>query len=411
MREILFLAHRIPFPPNRGDKIRSHNLLRRLSRIAPIHVATFAEDDADLAEEVELAGLARSYRVVRRTKPLILAGLQSLVTGSPVSLRAFHDHALADYVRKVLRERDIGTIFIFSSQMGQYVPADFTGRVVADFVDCDSLKFESYAKRRRGITWPILTREGRLMRHEEARIAARADVSLLISDEEAALFSERLTSEERSRADVRVLRNGIDSVAFDPRECLPEPGLDELPAPRLIFTGQMDYPPNVDAVVRATHQIMRLVRKIRPQATFHVVGRNPGEEVKALHGVNGTRVWGAVADIRPWLRGADMALVPLNIGRGVQNKVLEAMAMALPAVLTTPAATGIPAADGEEFVIADSDADLAAAVLRLARDKDGRQAIGQAARRFVVDRFSWAGALADLPQIVGARRLAARDAG
>ena len=411
MGDILFLAHRMPFPPNRGDKIRSHHLLRRLARIAPVHVATFAEDDADQAEEVELAGIARSYRTVRRAKPLILAGLQSLVSGLPVSLHAFRDHALTDYVRQVLRGHDIGTIFVFSGQMGQYVPSDFTGRVVVDFVDCDSLKFENYAKHRGGITRPILSREGRLMRDEEARLATRADVSLLISEEEAALFTARLTPGERSRANVRVLRNGIDSLAFDPHDGLPEPRLDELPAPRLIFTGQMDYPPNVDAVVRAARQIMPLIRKARPQATFHIVGRSPTEEVKALHGVNGTRVWGAVDDIRPWLRGADMALAPLVIGRGVQNKVLEAMAMALPTVLTAPAATGIPAADGDEFVVADNDADLAAAVVRLARDNEEAHRIGQAARRFVVDRFSWAGALADLPEIVGARRPPVTDAG
>ena len=403
MREILFLSHRIPFPPNRGDKIRSHNLLKRIAQIAPVHVATFAEDDADMAEEVELAGVAKTYRLLHRTKPLILAGLQSLVSGQPVSLHAFYDHSLAHYVHETLQNNPIGTIFIFSGQMGQYIPQDFAGRVVADFVDVDSLKFENFARRPRNLGRLIFAREGRLLRNEESRIATRAEVSLLISSEEAALFSGRLAAEKRQLVDVRVLRNGIDSSFFDPGACLLEERVDDLPSPRLIFTGQMDYPPNVDAVVRAANEIMPLVRAKFPAASFHIVGRSPQGSVEALDGLNGTRVWGEVTDIRPWLKSSDMALVPLTIGRGVQNKVLEAMAMALPTVLSAQAATGIPAIDGEHFVVANTDRELAEAVCRLAADKSVAREIGRRARDFVVDNFSWKSALAALPDILGAR--------
>lgn len=411
MREILFLSHRIPFPPNRGDKIRSHNLLKRIAQIAPVHVATFAEDDADMAEEVELAGVAKTYRLVHRAKPLVVAGLQSLVSGQPISLHAFYDPSLARYVRETLETRPIGTIFIFSGQMGQYVPDDFAGRVVADFVDVDSLKFENFARRPRNVARPIFAREGRLMRNEEARIATHAEVTLLISAEEAALFSNRLTPQERELSDVRVLRNGIDSGFFDSSASSTEERVEELSAPRLIFTGQMDYPPNVDAVVRAANHIMPLIRARFPQASFHVVGRSPHGSVEALDGVNGTRVWGGVPDIRPWLKAADIALVPLTIGRGVQNKVLEAMAMCLPTVLSAQAATGIPAVDGTHFIVANTDAELAEAVCRLAADKAVARELGQEARRFVVDSFSWKSALASLPEILGARDLLGSDAG
>lgn len=410
MREILFLSHRIPFPPNRGDKIRSHNLLKRIAQIAPVHVATFAEDDADMAEEVELAGVAKTYSLVRRAKPLVLAGLQSLVSGQPISLHAFYDHSLAHYVRETLESRAIGTIFIFSGQMGQYVPENFAGRVVMDFVDVDSLKFENFARRPRNLARSVFAREGRLLRDEEARIATHADVSLLISTEEAALFSNRLKSQERELADVRVLRNGIDSTFFDPAASALEERIDDLPEPRLIFTGQMDYPPNVDAVVRAANCIMPLIRAEFPATSFHVVGRNPTENVRSLDGVNGTRVWGGVPDIRPWLKAADMALVPLTIGRGVQNKVLEAMSMCLPTVLSNQAATGIPAIDGTHFAVANTDEELAQAVCRLAADKAHARELGQQARRFVVDSFGWKSALALLPEILGVRDLLASDA-
>ncbi|MEO5587726.1 MAG: TIGR03087 family PEP-CTERM/XrtA system glycosyltransferase [Novosphingobium sp.] len=410
MREILFLSHRIPFPPNRGDKIRSHHLLRRLTRLARVHVATFADGADDADQEIELASIASTYRLVRRAKPMIVSAAQSLLSGRPISLHAFYNEALADYVRITLQNRAIGTIVIFSGQMGQYVPAGFTGRVVADFVDVDSVKFEEYAAQRKGLAKWAYSREARLLREEEARIARQAAVSLLISAEEAALFSARLSAVERAETDVRVLPNGIDSDFFDPTGSLAEPALEVLDGPKLIFTGQMDYPPNIAAAIRTAQRIMPLIRETSPAATFHIVGRNPGERVKQLDGVNGTRVWGSVEDIRPWLKAADIALVPLEIGRGVQNKVLEAMAMCRPTVLTAAAATGIPATDAKHFLIADSDSALALAVCRLIADKASAREMGREARAFVVDRFSWSQALADLPEIIDLRSLVVQDA-
>lgn len=396
--EILFLAHRIPFPPDRGDKIRSHHILRRLTRLAPVHIGTFADDDGDMAEEVELATLAHSYHLVRRAKPMALSGLQSLISGKPVSLHAFWDRSMADYVARVLDERPIGTIFIFSGQMGQYVPKDFAGRVIVDLVDVDSAKFEAYSDTAEGAMSRVYAREGRLMRDEEARLAERAAATLLISQAEADLFRSRLA--ENADCDVRVLPNGTDAGYFDPAAALRERRLEACGSPRLIFTGQMDYPPNVEGVVRAAQRIMPLVRQSWPEASFHIVGRNPSEEVRELDGVNGTRVWGRVDDVRPWLKASDIALIPLEIGRGVQNKVLEAMAMGLPTVVTPAAATGIDARDREQFLIAESDAELALAVRRLAADCDWAGTIGLEARRFVVENLSWHAALAGLSQML-----------
>jgi sugar transferase (PEP-CTERM/EpsH1 system associated) len=399
MSEILFIAHRLPFPPDRGDKIRSHHILKYLASLAPVHVASFADDDADFASEADLAMLAASYRLVRRTKPLVFAAVQSLALRQPVSLPAFYDRELADYVAGVLAERPISAIYVFSGQMGQYVPANFTGRVIADLVDVDSAKFEAYAGRRGSLTGWIEMREARMLAAEEARLAARASTTLLISSEEAELFRSRLPGELRS-ADVRVLGNGIDSIAFDPAVVAPEPRMLDCPGPRLIFTGQMDYRPNIDAVHRAIDGILPSIRAAYPQATFHIVGRNPEPALLARHGQNGCHVWGRVEDIRPWLAAADCALVPLDIGRGVQNKVLEAMAMALPVVLTEEAATGIAARDREHFAVAGSDQALARNVLDLLGDSRRMQAMGQAARSFVVERVSWEAALAPLAQLV-----------
>ena len=408
--EILFLSHRVPFPPNRGDKIRSHHVLRHLARLAPVHVATFADDAADMAQDCELDAVAASHCLIQRRKSLVRAGVEALAQGVPVSLTAFYDPELAAYVRKILAERPIGTIYAFSGQMGQYIPASFTGRVVFDFVDVDSAKFEAYAEAGRGPRRWIDEREARLMRREEARLARHADVSLLISNEEAALFRARLLPQDRLECDVKALRNGIDSALFDRAACAPARTMLECIGPRLIFTGQMDYAPNVAAAQRVIERLLPAIRQQFPDATFHVVGRGPPDALRAQHGRDGVHIWGAVDDMRCYLAAADLALVPLELARGVQNKVLEAMAMRLPVVLTPPAATGIGGSDQLHYAVGHDDAELVTQVCALLGDATRRQAIGSAARRFVVETLSWQATLAPLGAMLGLPDAAARDA-
>lgn len=408
--EILFLAHRVPFPPNRGDKIRSHHILRHLADLAPVHVACFADDEADLAEDWNLSAVAASHRMVRRTKPLPLAGLEALATGKPVSLTAFHSPAIARYVAQTLRQRPIGAIYVFSGQMGQYVPADFAGRVVFDCVDVDSAKFEAYAASgAMPMRW-VNAREGRRLRAEEARLAARADVTLLVSDEEAALLRARLTPDLAATPDVRALRNGIAADVFNPAKVAPAQAMLACPGPRLIFTGQMDYAPNIAAANRAIDRLLPAIRAVHPGASFHVVGRNPPAALLARHGRDGAHVWGGVEDIRCWLAAADLALVPLEIARGVQNKVLEAMAMTLPCVLSNGAATGIGAANGEHYLAGKDDAALVDACLALLEDPAAARRMGRAARGHVVDHLSWPATLAPLAAMLGLSPAAGRRA-
>lgn len=378
--------------------------------MASVHVATFADDDFDMVEEAELAAITRSYRLVRRSKPLVLAGLQALLTRKPVSLTAFHDRALASYVEDLLASRQISTIYVFSGQMGQYVPKNFRGRLVVDFVDVDSAKFDAYAAIHTGLIGWIEAREAKLLRREEARLAARANSSLFVTEAEAELFRSRLTRSERAKAEVRVIGNGVDSHIFDPALVAPEPQMLDCPGPRLIFTGQMDYLPNVDAALRAADRILPLIRNEFPEATFHVVGRNPAQELEDRDGREGCHVWGRVNDVRTWLKSADMAVIPLEIARGVQNKVLEAMSMALPVVLTGAAAAGTGAVDNEHFSVGESDEELAAAAIALLRDHRRALAMGQSARRFVSETASWQVALAPLTEVVGLHGRPVRDA-
>jgi sugar transferase (PEP-CTERM/EpsH1 system associated) len=397
--EILFLAHRIPFPPDRGDKIRSHHILAALAELAPVHVATFAETAADRGHEPHLATLAASHCLADRVKALPVAGLQALLAGEPVSLAAFRHRAIAAFVSRTLRERPIDTIYVFSGQMGQYAPREWDGRLVVDLGDVDSAKFESYAH---AAPWPkrgLFAREARLLRAEEERLARIADRTLLISDAEAALLRSRLTDPGAAR--IEVLGNGVDFRAFDPAATARHPELAATPGPHFVFTGQMDYPPNVAAVERFAGAVLPDIRRTHLAAQFHIVGRAPTPEVRALDGVGGVRVWGEVAAVQPFLAGADVVVAPLNLARGIQNKVLEAMAMARPVLLTPDAATGIAAADGTHFAVEEGDAALASRALTLLADGTSAAKMGTAARRFVIETMSWPAMLAPLPRLVG----------
>ncbi|GAA5057418.1 TIGR03087 family PEP-CTERM/XrtA system glycosyltransferase [Erythrobacter westpacificensis] len=394
--EILFLAHRVPFPPDRGDKIRSHHVLKALADIAPVHVGCLAETHADMAAARFLEEIASTWCMPRRSKPLPLAGMEALLRCEPVSFAAFRSRKLSDWVRNLLESRKVGAIFVFSGQMGQYVPNDWQGRLLIDLVDVDSAKFEAYGEAGSGPRALIDVREGRLLKAEEARLAQRADTTLLVSEAEAELLRER-TNET---SNIRALRNGIDCALFDPGTVAPEPVLTQ-DGPHYVFTGQMDYAPNVDAVTRMACEIMPEVRRTLAAAQFHIVGRGPTREVRSLHGVNGTSVIGEVPDTRPWLAGADVVVAPLRIARGVQNKVLEAMAMARPVAVSPDAASGIHAAENVQLLVARDNAAFVAGLLRLAQEPDAARKLGQEARKFVLETMSWPAMLADLPRLLG----------
>ncbi|MFY7744608.1 MAG: TIGR03087 family PEP-CTERM/XrtA system glycosyltransferase [Erythrobacter sp.] len=405
MAGVLFLAHRVPFPPDRGDRIRSHHLLKALARSGPVHVGCFASEDG--TGEEALAAVAASACVVARSKPLALAGVEAVLAGKPVSLTAFHSRRLAAWVRETIARERIEAIVVFSGQMGQYVPADFAGPVVIDLCDVDSAKFESYAAA--GERMWLNAREGHLLAGEEERLGQRADATILISEAEAALYRSRLSAPDKVR--VEVIGNGIDAAFFDPSAVSPHPDLAGAAGAHFVFTGQMDYRPNEQAALWVIEALLPHLRARVPEATFHVVGRNPTPRLMAHDGAPGVRVWGAVPDVRPFIAAADAVLAPLLIARGVQNKVLEAMAMARPVVLTPEAATGIAAVDGEHWLVCPPDpAAMADRIAGLIAAPETAASIGDAARRFVLDHHGWEAMLAPLAGLIGKGREGRRDA-
>lgn len=407
MGEILFLAHRVPFPPNRGDKIRAHHLLKKLATLAPVHVGCLAESDEDRAGERDIAQIAASYCVANRTKPLVLAGAEAVLSGKPVSLTAFHSPRLERWVSETMAAHSISTIVIFSGQMGQYVPDDFTGRVVIDLCDVDSAKFEGYANAGDKV-W-INSREGRLLSREEERLGRRADATILISENEAQLYQSRL--QFPSMVDVHVIGNGIDADLFSPEGITVHPELGLRAGPHFVFTGQMDYRPNEQASLWAIDHFLPAIRREYPDAELHIVGRNPTEALLAKSTVSGLTVWGEVPDVRPFIASADCVIAPLIIARGVQNKVLEAMAMAKPVLLTREAATGIAATDGTHWCVSDADGEQMVARFKAQLgDAEARAKMGGAARQFVLDHHGWDAMLEPLASLVRPSVSEARNA-
>jgi sugar transferase (PEP-CTERM/EpsH1 system associated) len=404
MSEILFLAHRAPWPPDRGDRIRSWRIAEALRTVAPVHVAALADCEADaaIAREHMAANYASlAFRIRRTSRPVAL--LRSILRGTPASVEAFRDAALARDIDAILASRPISAIVAFSGQMAAYLPPreSFAGRIVMDFVDVDSAKFEQF-----GAAAPTLSpmgminrREGRLLARWEEIHARAADAATFVTEAEAALFRERSgLGEER----VLAIGNGIDTgffaadAAFDRSAAPPS----DPAAPLAVFTGQMDYRPNIEAVSEFARIILPRWRESEPGARFAIVGRAPTGEVKALAGLPGVIVTGEVPDVRPWLAAADAVVAPLALARGVQNKLLEALAMARPVVASPGAAEGIDADHGIHLIVADGAGPTAAALVSLGSDSRRAAAMGAAARERMIGLYGWDARLAPIKGLV-----------
>lgn len=395
MREILFLAHRIPWPADRGDKIRSHHLLKRLCEMAPVHVGTFADDDRDLGFVGEMDGVLASSHVELRSKPQWQSGVEALLTGQPVSVCSFASGSMQDWVDTLLASGRISHIFCFSGQMAQYVPTSFNGRFIMDFVDVDSAKFESYAGEGKPLMRWINAREGRLLSAFERDVARRVDTSLLVSESEATLFRSRTGADN-----VSALGNGIDTAYYDPAAKFKKLH-PAFPDPLIVFTGQMDYRPNIEAVTDFATHAMSAIRVRHPDTSFAIVGRNPTKAVSDLSALPGVQVTGAVDDVRTWLGAADVVVAPLRTARGIQNKVLEAMAMARPVVASAPAAEGIDAEAGEHFYIEPDVSGEAERVCALLDHPQEALKTGAAARAHVIRHYGWESQLGPLDDLMG----------
>lgn len=389
MPDLLFLAQRLPYPPNKGEKIRAWHELRHLARHYDIHLGCLVDDPADLPHVAALAPYCRDVHAVpidpRRARLSCLGGL---LTGEGLSVTYFRHRALTAWVNRVLDHVRPAVTFVYSSNMAPYVlHRPRHGRLIVDLVDVDSEKWRELAAAAAGPMRIVYRREWRRIAALEERVAREADLSVLVSEPEADLLAARAPA-RASR--IRAVVNGVDHRYFDPAGLA---GPDPAAPPEFVFTGTMDYPPNADAVAWFAQAMLPDIRAALPGARFTIVGANPTRDTQALAARDGVTVTGRVPDVRPYLARATAAVAPMRIARGMQNKVLEAMAMARPVVLTPGALEGIAATPGQEVILADTAADFARACIAIARADDAA-ALGAAARRRIVRDYDWDACLA-----------------
>lgn len=376
--------------------MRSWHILKALAERAPVHLGCFADAAGDTAHVEVTAKLTKSQMIARHGPARYAEAALALTTGGSLSVAMFDDNRLRDYVETLVASGQISTIFAFSGQMAQFVPEYFKGRFIMDFVDVDSAKFDSYGAEGSGPKSWLYASEGRRLSRFEAEVALRADASLFVSEDEAALFRERagLGSDR-----VRALENGIDLDFYDPAISHARPeGAGQ--GAYALFTGQMDYRPNVDAVVHFAKQVLPKLNGVR----FVIAGRAPTTEVRDLARDPNVMVTGAVDDIRPWQAHAAVIVAPLLIARGIQNKVLEAMAIARPVVASPAAFEGIKAKPGRDLMVAENPEGFASAIQSLIGDPVRAAAMGKAGRAAMEARYGWDARLAVLDELLGTPR-------
>lgn len=387
------LTHRVPYPPDRGDRIRAYHLLEALATRFDVTLAAIADEPVAPDTSTRLASLCQRVLIApvgQITRSA--AAVRALLTRQAITPAAMHDRALSDQLIRIHRSEPFDAMLTYCTGMigyaQQLLDEPRPPRHVLDLVDVDSLKWARFAEQTRGPIRLIYKAESQRLRGVEAGDAVPFEALTVISDAEAKRYREHVTD----RHEPAVVGNGVDLEWFSPAEQTDEPVL--------IFTGVMSYKPNVDAVVWFVRQVMPRIRAAVPGARFDIVGKSPSRQVAVLDELPGVRVVGPVADTAASLRASAVAVAPMQIAPGVQNKVLEAMACGLPVVCSSAAASGIDATPGGHLLVADGAADVAAQCVRLLLNPGDRSRLGRAARYRVEQRYDWASATAPMLELI-----------
>lgn len=391
--QVLYLAHRIPHPPDKGDRIRTYHLLRSLSKRADIHLACFADEPVGRSDLEVLARLCRRVGVIplgglaRRVRIL-----RSLASGRTATEGAFESPAMRTLVAQWCLETPFRSVVASSSGMVQYLQGGEAGAIpaVVDLVDVDSQKWADYGASGRGPMAWLHRLEGRRLAALERSIPGWAHAVTLVSEAEAELFRRSGNS-----GPIHPVTNGVDLEAFRP--CNPVAEWDA----SCVFVGALDYRPNVEGVAWFCLEVWPEVLARRPASRFVIVGRRPSAAVRRLVNLPGVELVGQVPDVRPYLAASAVAVMPLRVARGVQNKVLEALAMGKAVVASPGAVEGIRAEPGVHLLTATSPREWVEAVIRLLDDRGLGRSLGEAGRAYVERAHSWDRCLAPFAELCG----------
>ena len=397
MQPLLYLVHRIPYPPNKGDKIRSFNLLKALNKRYSVYLGAFVDDPKDWQYRDEIQEYCTNVKLIRLDKRVAkLFSLSGLLTNKALSLPYYKNRQMQLWVNEIVCTYKINKIIIYSSIMAQYVEREpFHDCIrIADFVDIDSDKWLQYSRKKAfPMSW-IYAREARRLAKFEQKISATFQKTLFATKDEMQYFAS-LHPTLNTR--LGYYNNGVDTKYFDPFLQYNNPySANVLP---IVYTGAMDYWANVDAVCWFAKEVLPIIRDVMPQAHFYIVGSNPDPEVKVLSQNKGVTVTGAVRDIRPYIRYARVIVAPIRIARGVQNKVLEGMAMARPVICTSMALEGIELSKDYQPIIADNASKFINHCLYVLKEQQ-YNTLHLSARESVIKLYNWEENLLPLIQLL-----------
>jgi len=381
--KVLFLSQRVPYPPNRGDKITTWRLVERLQRSHRVRIVAFAHDEGDRRAARELE--AKGFEVAVFPPTPRWRALPRLLGSTPMTLVVYGSRALQAEVDRAVRDVDLA--YAYSSSMGAFFLRHGLPRVM-HFAELDSDKWRQYSERAPFPLSQVYRREWRTLHAFERSLAHAVGENVFCTPLEEQIFRERIPG-----APSCVIRNGVDLAHYSPDANAPEPG-------RLVFVGVMDYYPNVEGIAWFCESILPEVQRRVPGATLSIVGAHPTKAVRALASRPGVEVTGFVDDPRRWLRRAAVSVAPLRIARGIQNKVLEAMAMGLPVVGTRSATQGVAGEHGRDYLVAESAEEQVEAVCALLRAPERARELGRGARAFVERHHDWETCLRPVDEIV-----------
>lgn len=385
---VLYLCHRIPYPPDKGDKIRAFHQLRAIGERYETDLFTLADQEADLEHQAALERYCRKMTaVLLNPRAARLRSLAYLFTRTPLTLPYFRSSRLAREVQAAMRARSYDRVFVYSSSMAQYAMEEGVP-VLMDFVDVDSDKWGQYAAFSRFPFSAVYRREARRLAEYERAVAERAACVLVTTEREAQLVRRM------ANARVHVIPNGVDAGYFDPGA---EPRHTQ---PVIVFTGDMSYFPNIEAARFFALNVLPLVRRSVPDASFLIVGRNPSAAVRQLRKLPRVEVTGSVPDVRPYLARARVSVAPFSIAAGVQNKILEALAYELPVVATPKAVQGLLPGVAEIIETGETAEELAMKTVRLLVNEQRAHSIGAEGRRRVAAHYRWESTLDSLLRLL-----------
>jgi sugar transferase (PEP-CTERM/EpsH1 system associated) len=403
MQRLLFLSHRIPYPPNKGDKLRSFHILRYLSQRYQVHLGSFIDDKDDLPHITKVREYCGETYFARLNRSLAkVRCLSGFATGHPLSIPYYRDRGLQTWVNTQLETHTIRHVVVFSSPMAQYVRNHNGARRIADMVDVDSDKWMQYSRNKK---WPlsvVYRREGKQLLSFERAVAREFDSTTFVSEAEAEMFRRLLPD---CAAKVTYFNNGVDCDYFSPAREYPNPYIDGERV--VVFTGAMNYWPNVDAVSWFAHEVFPAVQRRLPQARFYIAGTSPSRAVQRLADIPGIIITGKVEDIRPYLKYAAVAVAPLRVARGVQNKILEAMAMERPVIASREAVAALRVRVGIELYSANERNEWVALVLSALSEEN--RTMGVRARKRILSDYSWGVSLDKLGGLLKGLRVLTRD--